>query len=77
MPLQSQLFPEIESTMLQPLKDAYVYYESKKLEDDLAKDDHNRNKVYRKVLFFTSVSIILIVTINIVIKSLCDFPILR
>ena len=42
--------------MLQPLKDAYVYYESKKLEDDLAKDDHNRNKVYRKVLFFNRVS---------------------
>lgn len=35
--------------MLQPLKDAYIYYESKKLEDDLANDDHNRNKVYRKV----------------------------
>ena len=44
-----QLFPEIEGIMLQPLKDAYIYYESKKLEDDLANDDHNRNKVYRKV----------------------------
>nr|AFK83799.1 phosphodiesterase [Mnemiopsis leidyi] len=45
-----ELFPEIESTMLQPLKDAYVYYESKKLEDDLAKDDHNRNKTCQALL---------------------------
>ena len=31
--------------MLQPLKDAYVYYESKKLEEDLAKDDYDKTKV--------------------------------
>ncbi|XP_063689623.1 high affinity cGMP-specific 3',5'-cyclic phosphodiesterase 9A-like [Bolinopsis microptera] len=45
-----ELFPEIEGTMLQPLKDAYVYYESKKLEDDLAKDDHNRTKTCQALL---------------------------
>ena len=55
--------------MLQPLKDAYNYYETKKLEEDLAKDDIDRNKVICLffVVVFTSLSLCGKFSVNIIV----------
>jgi len=46
----SKLFPPIEQSMLQPLKEAYSYYEAKKLEDDLAKSDSDKAQACQSLL---------------------------